>query len=167
MKLEFPELKHKEDYEKLVKEWWKIENLNDMSPWALFLWKDYKDFLKITNSYKISSPTWVSSDLYFIFDKYKNLVWWIQLRHTLWNDILKEFWGHIWYWIAPRFRKKWYANKALKLLLIKAKDLWLDKVLITAKKNNIASIKVIEKNLWVFERVSKCWNYNRYWINNF
>lgn len=168
MKLEFPNKTHKKEYEKLITNWWKLENLEDMSPWALFIWDNFEEFLKLTNEYKINSPTWVNSSLYFIINETEDLVWGIQLRHTLWNEILKEIWGHIWYWIAPKFRRKWYADKALKLLLIKAKEFWLKKILITAEPNNIASIKIIEKNWWIFERAwsfKKYWEYNRYWIN--
>ena len=170
MKLEFPNETHKDRYEKLIKIWWELENLDDMSPWALFHGDNFEEFLEITNEYKINGRSWVNSDLYFIIDDINNLVWSIQLRHTINNPILKEFWGHIWYWVAPEFRKKWYANKALKLLLIKATELWLEKILITSEISNIASIKVIEKNGWIFERVSdkkefeEYWKFNRYWI---
>ena len=165
MKLEFPELKHKEAYEEMIRKWWEIENLDEVSPWALFLWENYEEFLKLTNEYEINSPTWVNSSLYFIINETKDLVWAIQLRHTLWNQVLKEFWGHIWYWIVPEFRKKWYAGKALELIIPKAKEKWIDKLLLTAKINNIWSIRVIEKNWWIFERKSKSWEFNRYWIN--
>ena len=165
MKLEFPNESHKENYENMIASWWKIENLSEISPWALFLWKNFEEFLEITNEHKINSKSWVNSDLYFLIDDVKNIVWAIQLRHTLWNTVLKEFWGHIWYWISPEFRKKWYAGKALELLLIKAKEFWLEKILITCEINNIASRKVIEKNWWIFERLSKCGKYNRFWIN--
>ena len=165
MKLEFPELKHKENYEKLIKKWWELEDLDEMSPWALFLWKNYEEFLEITNEYRINSMSWVNSDLYFIIDDSEKIVWAIQLRHSLWNPILKEFWWHIWYWIAPEFRRKWYANEALKLLFIKAKEFWLNEILITCEINNIASEKILEKNWWVFERLSECGKYKRFWIN--
>ncbi len=164
MKLEFPNEFHKENYEIMIDNWWKVEDLSEMSPWALFLWKNYEEFLEITNEYKTNGRSWVNSDLYFIIDDKKNIVWWIQLRHNLWNSVLKEFWWHIWYWISPEFRERWYAAKALELLLIKAKEFWLDKILITCEINNIASRKIIEKNLWIFERLSESWKYNRFWI---
>ena len=171
MKLEFPNETHKDRYEKLIEDWWKVEDLDNMSPWALFNWDNYEEFLEITNEYKTNGRSWVNSDLYFLMDELNNIVWSIQLRHTIWNSILKEIWGHIWYWIAPEFRRKWYAGKALKLILVKAKEFWLNKILITAEVDNIPSIKVIEKNGWVFERVSnkkefeEHWIFNRYWIN--
>jgi len=154
MKLEFPNESYKDRYIRLIEEWWKIENLSEMSPWALFIWDNFEEFLKLTNEYKINSPTWVNSSLYFIINETKDLVWAIQ--------------GHIWYWIAPKFRRKWYASEALKLILLKAKEKWINKILITAIPNNIWSIKIIEKNWWVFERIwfiKDYWEFNRYWIN--
>ena len=37
LKLEFPELKHKKAYEKMIIEWWEKENLSEISPMALFV----------------------------------------------------------------------------------------------------------------------------------
>jgi len=52
----------------------------------------------------------------------------------------------------------------LKLALIEAKKLWLKKVLITCYISNIWSNKTILNNLWIFERITKDWLDNRYWI---
>lgn len=52
----------------------------------------------------------------------------------------------------------------LELWLIEAKELWLNKILITCDIDNIASKKVIEKNWWVFERLTNDWKMNRFWI---
>jgi len=164
MKLEFPNISHKDRYKKMISKWWKLENLDKMSPWALFLGDNYEKFLEITNEYKKNWKSWVNSDLYFLIDNLENIVWAIQLRHHINHKNLIEKWWHIWYWIAPEFRKKWYATKMLELWLIEARKIWLEKVLITCSISNIASKKVIEKNWGIFERLTKDWTMNRFWI---
>lgn len=54
----------------------------------------------------------------------------------------------------------------LRLALIEAKKLGLEKVLVTCYDDNIASAKVIENNGGVFERfaVRDEKKYRRYWI---
>src|SRR5699024_7191960 len=69
----------------------------------------------------------------------------LQLRLEL-NDYLFRFGGHIGYSIHVSERKKGYGSKLLSLGLDKARDLKMDKLLITCTKGNIGSAKVIEKN---------------------
>ncbi len=165
LKLEFPNINHKEKYEELIKNWWKIENLEEISPWALFYWNNYEEFLNKIQNMVNNPPKWFSkSSLLFLMEN-NEIIWGIDIRHELNSDILIEIWWNIWYWIAPQYRRKWYATKMLELWLIEAKKLWLDKVLITCDIDNIASKKVILKNWWVFERLSNNWKMNRFWIN--
>jgi predicted acetyltransferase len=63
-----------------------------------------------------------------------------------------EIYGHISADIRPSERKKGFGALTLKLALIKAKELELERVLITCKKENIASAKIIEKCGGVFEK---------------
>ncbi len=106
--------------------------------------------------------------MYFMIDdEVKNeIIWVIQIRHSINHPNLIEDWWHIWYWIAPKYRKKWYWSKMLKLALEKVKELWLDieKVLITCNHDNIGSAKVIENNGWIYERTTEIWK-KRYWIS--
>jgi len=164
MRLEIPNKGHKKNYEELVSEWKEYEDISDIAPWALFYWENFEDFLTTIEEYKTNSPTGVNSSLFFLLDN-DYIVWAIDIRHTIDSPILKEIWGHIWYGISPKYRKKWYATKILELWLIETKKLWIKEVLMTCTVDNIASIKVIEKNLWVFERKSKFGNFNRYLIN--
>lgn len=165
MKLELPQSKHKEQYEQLVKEWGEFEDINETSPWALFYWNNFEEFLEKVGDFRLNSPKWfVNSSLFFLVDN-ENIIWAIDIRHSIESPVLKEKWWHIWYWIVPKYRKQWYATKMLELWLIEAKKIWLKKVLITCTTNNIASNKVIQKNWWIFERKSDDWKLNRYWIN--
>ncbi len=162
MKLEFPNEKHKLAYEKLIKRWWKSEKIpTDHS--ALFRWDNFEEFLGATEKDIYDSERLVNAHLFFLIEQ-DDILWYIQIRHHINHPNLIEKWWHIWYLISPDFRRKWYGTKILELWLVEAKKLWLDKILITCDLNNIWSNKIIEKNWWVFERKTKDWEKNRYWV---
>lgn len=89
------------------------------------------------------------------------------LRHQL-NDFLLNIGGHIAYEIRPTERRKGYGMEILRLTLLEAKKIGLEKVLLTCDEDNIASKKIIEAHGGVEEdsffeegmRVKKL----RYWI---
>lgn len=90
------------------------------------------------------------------------------LRHRL-TEALRDYGGHIGYSVRPSERRKGYATLMLKLLLEKARQLGLDRVLITCNKSNVASARVIRKNGGVLDseghspragRITQ-----RYWID--
>ena len=67
------------------------------------------------------------------------------VRHCL-TDALSKVGGHIGYGIAPQFRGKGYGNEILKLLLDKATNIGIDRVLVTVRLDNIASQAVALAN---------------------
>ena len=69
----------------------------------------------------------------------------ISLRHAL-NDYLRRSGGHIGYSIRPCERGKGLGSLMLKLTLEKARELGLERVLITCSLKNIGSARVIQKN---------------------
>ena len=69
----------------------------------------------------------------------------VNIRHRL-TDKLFNIGGHIGYGIHPSERRKGYATKILLLSLEKAKDLGLEKVLVTCDRENTGSEKTIRKN---------------------
>jgi predicted acetyltransferase len=162
LKLEFPEEKHEQMYNKMIKEWWKFEKI-PTSPTSLFNWKNFNDFLKITEQSVWNNQKWVNAHLFFLILN-NEILWAIQIRHNINHPNLIEEWWHIWYWIAPKFRKNGYGTKMLSLGLKEAKKIWLKKALITCYINNIWSNKIIQNNWGVFERVTVDWDKNRYWI---
>ena len=90
----------------------------------------------------------------------------ISIRHEL-NDFLFNFGGHIGYSVTPSERGKGYAKLQLKMALEIAKNLEIEKCLITADVENIASNKTIISEGGVLENTIM-WNndpLNRYWIN--
>lgn len=67
------------------------------------------------------------------------------VRHFL-TEALSQVGGHIGYGIAPQFRGNGYGNEILRLLLKKADEIGLEKVLVTVDLDNIASQAVALAN---------------------
>lgn len=76
-----------------------------------------------------------------------------KLRHYL-TEKLKEEGGHIGYAIRPVYRNRGYGKTLLRLLLGKAKEMGIEKVLVTAQNDNTASIKVALSNGGIVEKVT-------------
>ena len=78
--------------------------------------------------------------------------------------------GNVGYGITPKYRRMGYATKGLALLISKARELGMDKLLLAAKEENIGSWKAIEKNNGILENIITLpWDnsgqkYKRYWI---
>lgn len=90
----------------------------------------------------------------------------ISIRHEL-NEFLLEFGGHIGYSVTPSERGKGYGKLQLKMALEIAKDLGIEKCLITADETNTLSNKTIISEGGILEN-TVMWNnepLNRYWIN--
>lgn len=81
-----------------------------------------------------------------------------KVRHSLTEKLLDDG-GHIGYSILPSERGKDYGKLQLKLLLERAKEIGIDKVLLTIHSSNINSLKVAIKNGGVIEKQdeNKCW----------
>ena len=94
------------------------------------------------------------------------LVGMVQIRHEL-NDYLLLYGGHIGDCVRPTEQGKGYATQQIGLALEKCKEMNISKVLITCKKENIASARTIQKNNGVLENeVDKNGEINqRYWID--
>lgn len=67
------------------------------------------------------------------------------IRHFL-TEALSQAGGYIGYGIAPQFRGNGYGNEILRLLLKKADEIGLEKVLVTVDLDNIASQAVALAN---------------------
>ena len=88
----------------------------------------------------------VPAETYFLIRESDNkIIGMLNIRLTL-NEHLKHLGGHIGYGIAPQFRGKGYGNEILRLLLNKADEIGIEKVLVTVRLDNIASQAVALAN---------------------
>lgn len=84
-----------------------------------------------------------------------------KLRHYL-NDKLLEHGGHIGYVIRPSCRNKGYGKLLLRELLIRAKKMNINSVLLTCHDVNMPSRKIIEANNGKLTDLSE--GVCKYWI---
>lgn len=88
----------------------------------------------------------VPATTYFTIRQADNkIVGTIQLRHEL-NDDLRKHGGHIGYGVRPSERNKGYGTKQLSLVLEKAKELHIPRIMISCDKTNLGSAKVAINN---------------------
>lgn len=156
-----------EQYYDFINEW---ENCGEeIVPYAArLLDMDYKSWLEHT--YKMENKDTCPAHLvpahtYFLVLENKRIVGAINIRHYL-NDYLFNFGGHIGYGIRPSERKKGYAALMLSMALPIAKELGINKALITCDKNNAGSAKTIINNGGVLENevIEDGEITQRYWI---
>jgi predicted acetyltransferase len=76
----------------------------------------------------------------------------VSIRHEL-NDWLLNFGGHIGYAVRPQFRRRGYASEILRQALARARELGVERVLVTCDEDNLASAAVIERQGGVLEDV--------------
>lgn len=94
----------------------------------------------------------VQANTYFALrENDNNIVGGIELRTSL-NDKLRRIGGHIGYSVLPNERRKGYATEMLRLMLIEAEKIGLEKVLVTCDIDNVGSIKTIERNGGVLDQ---------------
>lgn len=156
-----------EQYYDFANEW--KEHNEEIVPYAArLLDMDYKSWLEHT--YKIESKDTCPSHLvpahtYFLVLENKRIIGAVNIRHYL-NDYLLNFGGHIGYGIRPSERRKGYAALMLSLALPIAKNLGINKALITCNKNNPGSAKTIINNGGVLENevIEGSEVTQRYWI---
>lgn len=106
---------------------------------------------------------------YWLVDSSQEILGVIRIRHNINTPFLSHEAGHIGYDIAPRFRGQGYGKAMLKLALPKACQLGIEKALITADEDNIASRTVIERNGGQFDKIvqGKVFQHPiaRYWVD--
>ena len=117
---------------------------------------------------RILPPGCVPWTTFWLMRDGKDILGSSRLRHRL-TSALKLEGGHIGYDIRPSERRKGYGTKILELTLGKAKDIGLERVLVTCDTDNIASAKIIQNNGGRFEgeSISKISGkpVSRYWID--
>jgi len=92
----------------------------------------------------------------------------LDIRHHL-TEHLRQIGGHIGYGIRPSKRRQGYGRLILKLGLEKAKEMGIEKVLVTCDVTNVGSRKIIEANGGVMEneiQVDGSPDKARFWIQS-
>ena len=111
---------------------------------------------------------WVTDSTLWLVKDGKTVLGRTSIRHRL-TPTLEQRGGHIGYYIRPSQRQKGYGSLILALSLEKAKQIGIKRVLVTCDDDNIASVKIIEKNGGVFmdKIVPQADNRltRRYWID--
>ena len=91
-----------------------------------------------------------------------------RLRHRL-VPALEHHGGHVGYAIRPSERRKGYGMRLLALTLDRAREMGLDRVLVTCDTDNLASVRIIEANGGVLQNQSVSNRsgkmISRYWIS--
>lgn len=90
-------------------------------------------------------PGWVYTDTFFALrESDQRIIGMIDLRYEL-NAFLKDL-GNCGYSVRPSERRKGYATQILKEVCKKAKAYGLPRLQLSVEKDNLASIRTIEKN---------------------
>lgn len=170
--LEEPNLGRKKDVKEYIEEHLEYNS----EPYGTSgLDKEYLNYEKwLKKMYLLSNPETCPDNLcpgyeYFLIRESDNkLIGMINLRWDL-NEWMLTNGGHIGYGIRPTERRKGYNKISLYLCLLKAEELGLEKVLLTASDNNLGSVKTIHALGGVLE--NKITDYEdenilmgRYWI---
>ena len=123
-------------------------------------WDEYKEWLIKNDKHAQGiglEDGWVPQTVYWLYVDGVP-VGMGKLRHYL-NEKLREEGGHCGYAVRPPRRNRGYGKLLLGLLIGEAKELGLDKILITVENHNTASLQVALSHGGVIEKVSDVRHY--------
>lgn len=172
VRLETPSTQYKDSFLEAVEEYQATDADDRKDIFALKVEELRSDFatyiekLRSESEGKNLPKGYVPQTTYWLIDD-REFIGRVSIRHKLSEFLLKEG-GHIGYDIRPSKRKMGYGKQILRLALPKAKELGIDKVLVTCNETNIGSKKIIETNGGIFENALKLHEGKpkklRYWI---
>ncbi len=105
--------------------------------------------LEMTDTAKLQ-PGYVPQTVFWALDEEEIAIGVARVRHYL-NDKLREYGGHIGYYIRKDKRNKGYGKEILRQALAKLWEMGEKRALLSVDMDNIASIKVIQANGGVLE----------------
>jgi predicted acetyltransferase len=162
-----PSAQYKKEYLEMVSEW---KNSGEKHiPWVLrFDSTNFQSMIEELNRLRNDTELGenrVNSSTFWLASQDRKLLGVVNIRHSLNNNLL-NIGGHIGYGIRPSERQKGYATEMLRLALIEAKKLGINKALVTCDKDNIGSAKTIINNNGVLdsEAIINEIEIQRYWI---
>lgn len=122
---------------------------------------------EISDTTRVLPDGLVHNDLYWIVAD-GEVVGFVSFRHAL-NDHLRRVGGHIGYSVRPSRRRRGYASRGLALALDRAREIGLERVMLTCDDDNVGSVRTIEGAGGVLEDVSDQSAHGhpllrRYWI---
>lgn len=152
LRLMAPDESHRDEVMAMRAEWEGIR-----SPSRLFFGESYDEFLQVVSGDPVRvGEGLVPANLYLLVDDISGRVLGaLQLRHHIDHPRLRDAGGHIGYGVRTSERGRGYATEMLRLGLEHARELGLDRVLVSCLDTNIASAKVIETNGGVYERMTE------------
>ncbi|MFM7364027.1 MAG: GNAT family N-acetyltransferase [Cuspidothrix sp.] len=128
----------------------------------------YIEYLENNSQGMELKPGFVPATTFWLVLNHKIIIGESRLRHWL-VPSLEHWGGHIGYMIRPLERGKGYGTKMLNLTLEQARNMGLNRVLLTCNQDNHASACVIQKNNGKFTSegllASKNKVIHRYWID--
>lgn len=167
LKLIRPTLELEEQYNDYMEEW--EHEGGKVVPYASrrngFTYSQLLSYWNEQATDKAREEGFVPASLYFLVDENNRIYGAVHIRHEL-NDYLLNYGGHIGYGVRPSERRKGFATKMLSLALPIAKELGINRALITCDKKNKGSAKTIKNNGGVLENevVEYAEVTQRYWI---
>ncbi len=127
-------------------------------------WETYLQRLASLQNGESVPESWVPST-FLVAEVDGQIVGRVSIRHQL-NEFLETRGGHIGYGVRPAFRTRGHATEILDRALKIARELGVNRVLVTCDDANVASSKVIEKAGGVLENIFEEGDekIRRYWI---
>lgn len=116
---------------------------------ALFDQMEFDEWLQNTRDNQHPEtvrPDWVVASTFFaVRSRGNRILGMIDIRHSLDNEFLSRYGGHIGYSVRPSERRKGIASEMLRQALDYARSIGLSRVMLGCYTENLASIRTIEK----------------------
>lgn len=167
-----PDLIYREKYNDMMAEWG--ESKTQIAPWFLdtktLSLDEFARFVRMLDDceHGIVDPKYSATSSYFVVDEADRLIGAASLRHYLTVEGLRT-WGHIGYGVRPSERRKGYAAQILNMMLDRAKQRGIYRVLLGVHEGNVASWKTVERCGGVLENLVHAEQdeepIRRYWID--
>lgn len=146
---------------------WSMNELGH-KPWYIVMDCDFSSWVAKFAGFEkgVGVPDgFVPNSTFWLVNDEKRMLGAINIRHRF-NELFLNFGGQIGYGIRPSERGKGYGKEILRLGLVEAGKLGLERVLICCYKDNVASVRIIVANGGVLEdeREHEGKIVRRYWV---